>query len=450
MVVYERDDQYLVIFGDIPKWLIVDATGLDILRRKEGGQEVDQIVQAYPPDEQVDIRETFEELSSLVDQASKESAATNLTLTSKTTVAMIAVTRKCNLQSICPHCYVDAGQSDNDLSLEEHRALANQIHLHLAIDTNKIYGVNLTGGEPFARRDILEIVRAYRQVGFAVNMSTNAMLIKPKQVVSLRELGVTLSVSLDGATPKTHDVIRGQGAWKKVTRKIKMLVKAGVKVGINCLLHEGNFGELEKIIALAHRLGCSGFNPINLVQLGRACHSPLRRVPEVQVFQRLANHLVAHPEHRHLFLSSSIFSSLGAALLSGIACESCGVGNRSCIYVDADGSAYPCPNTQKEEFRLGNVRHQALGECIRFDHPVLESLRGLHVDRLNPRCGSCETRFFCGGDCRGETYNVTGDLRAPHMACQDRHDSLIELMWIAAKYPFLFEERADEYMVNLH
>jgi len=450
MMIYKRGGQFLVVFGDIPQWLIVDAVGLGVLKKIGAGQNADQVAEAYRLDERSNILATFEELVALVTRTNEGTSVVNQALTSKTTVAMVAVTRRCNLQSICPHCYIDAGQSQDDLSLEEHRLLAKQLRLCLAIDSQKIYKINLTGGEPFMRHDILGIIRVYNQAGFAVNMSTNAMLIKPKQMIALRELGVTVSVSLDGATSATHDAIRGCGAWKKVTRKIRMLIKIGVRVGINHLLHEGNFGELEKVIAFTHRLGCSGFNPINLVQLGRACQSTLKRVSETQVFQHLVDHLIKNPKHQHLFRASSLFSSLGAALLAGITCENCGVGNRPCIYVDAEGSIYPCPNTQREEFKLGDIRSQQLAECVRLDHPVLERLRSLHVSSLNQRCGACDTRFFCGGDCRGETYNVTGDLQAPYVACQDRHDSLIELMWIVAQHPFLFEERADEYMANLH
>ena len=281
-------------------------------------------------------------------------------------------------------------------------------------------------------------------------MSTNGLLIKDIDMDALAEMNVVLSVSLDGASPGIHDQIRGVGSWERVTEKIRRLVRSGVKVGINCLLHEGNFSELEQIVSLSHKLGCSGFNPINLVQLGRACRSNLCRVSEVKIFRRLANHLIQHPKERHLFNASSLFSSLGAALLAGITCESCGVGNRPCVYIDETGNVYPCPNTQREEFLLGNIRKVPLSECVRLDHPVLKRLRTLQVSTLNDKCASCDIRFFCGGDCRGETYNVSGSLYNPYVACEDRHDSIIELMWIVAEHPEFFKNRAEEYLSNLH
>jgi len=98
---------------------------------------------------------------------------------------------------------------------------------------------------------------------------------------------------------------------------------------------------------------------------------------------------------------------------------------------------------------LGNVRRSSLADCVSINHHVLAKLRELKVSTLNPICSACDVRFFCGGDCRGETYNVTGDLKAPYVACSDRHDSIIELMWIVAENPNLFETRASEYIANL-
>ncbi|HAJ44850.1 MAG: hypothetical protein UV99_C0004G0011 [Parcubacteria group bacterium GW2011_GWC1_43_61] len=452
MKIYERNGRYLVILGHIPQWLVVDDFGLSILRRIVSNDPLERIQSQYQPDRREEVNATYYELLPLVKQmTNRDSPIIGNVLTAKTTVALISITRNCNLQSICPHCYVDAGESKApELTCEEHNRLAIQIRQCLTPDSTKIYKVNLTGGEPFFHRKIIRIIKSYRDAGLEVNMSTNALLIKKSDISALKDAEVVLSISLDGATPSTHDRIRGPGSWIKVTRKICELVGSGVKIGINCLLHEGNFQELEQIVALTYKLGCSGFNPINLIQLGRACRSTLCRVSEVEVFRRIANYLIKHPEQLHLFEASSLFSSLGAALLVGVTCESCGVGNRPCVYIDETGSVYPCPNTQREEFSLGNIRRSSLFECIRTDHPVLERLKLLRVDTLNDQCSSCDVRFFCGGDCRGETYNVSGNLLAPYVACADRHDSIIELMWIAAEHPELFKNRADEYITNLH
>ena len=335
MKTYERNGQYLVIFDDIPQWLIVDHIGLNLIKGVSSGKSLQDILAEYSMNNVGAIKKTYQQLLPLIGQrpADQIISAGN-SLTSHTTVALISVTGRCNLYQVCPHCYVNAGRSfRNELKLSEHQLLALELYSCLATNPRQVYKVNLTGGEPFCRKDIMEVIAAYRAAGFVVNMSTNAMLIKQKQIPALSEMEVALGVSLDGASSATHDFIRGPGAFTKVISQIKELVNAGVKVGINCLLHKGNFVELEKIIDLVYQLGAKGFNPINLVQLGRACCSTLERVSETEAFRRIAEHLRKHSKQQELFVATSLFSALGAALLSGITCESCGVGNRPCVYI---------------------------------------------------------------------------------------------------------------------
>lgn len=452
MHVYKQGDQFLIVLGDIPQWFIVDQLGLNLTKKIIANENLEKILMDYPCQQRKEIRQTYDDLYPLVFPPKERDAGTiENALTTKTTVAMVSVTHNCNLKAICPHCYIDADDLiGNELSVNEHQWLASAIKSSLASDPTRTYRVNLTGGEPFFHRKIIRIIEAYRKVGLEVSMSTNGLLIKDRDIQTLSDLGVILSVSLDGSCSKTHDAVRGKGSWQKVTNKISKLTAAGVKVGINCLVYDANFSELEDVVTLSHNLGCSGFNPINLVQLGRACRSGMKRVPEVEIFRRLAAHLTLHPDHQHLFDSSSLFSSLGAALQAGVVCESCGIGNRPCVYVTETGLVYPCPNTQRIEFLLGDIRKQPLADCVKLSHPVLSMLRELRVDTLNPKCSACDIRYFCGGDCRGETQSVTGDLHAPYVACKDRHDSIIELMWITAEHPEFFDKRANEYITNIH
>lgn len=164
----------------------------------------------------------------------------------------------------------------------------------------------------------------------------------------------------------------------------------------------------------------------------------------------MASHLEKHSEHLHLFSGTSMFSSLGSGIVAGISCLSCGIGNRPCVYVDSNGDVYPCANTQRPRFLLGNVLDQPLADCVRETHPVMQELQSLNVESLNGKCSSCSVRKFCGGDCRGETENVTGDLHAPYVHCADRFLSILELMAIATRHPEFFEQKASEYIANAH
>lgn len=439
---------HLIVEPDIPQWAVVNADGLELVKLLfEQGLSPHEAAVRLSNIDYIEIEAMCGELIDLFSAREGEIINTEKTLTSRTTIAMISVTDRCNLS--CPHCYVDAiGRANYELTTKEHKMIARGLVEQLVVDSSTSYRVTLTGGEPFMHSDIMNIIRIYQAHGFDVAMSTNGLLISSEEARFLAESGVTLSISLDGASASVHDGIRGLGSFDWLMMQLRMLIDSGVRVGINHLVHEKNFQELESTIQLAFEFGCTGFNPINLVQLGRACESQLRRVPETEIFSRIANHLIVNPEQRYLFEKTSLFSSIGAALLAGVTCSSCGIGNRPCVYIDSVGRVYPCANTQRDEFVLGDIRRQSMAEILSDSHPVLVKLRALSVDNLNEKCASCGVRSFCGGDCRGETYNVTGNLHAPYVACQDRYNSIIEMMWIVAKNPELFEARANEFIFN--
>ena len=440
---------FIVILPDIPRWFVIDRYALDILESMTALNSLEDIIAKHPPENSQEIEETYNSLKEILDASYSQIDVpmTTRALTDSATVAMISVTDSCNLR--CAHCYVDANSKHTiELSVEQHTDVASQIKKVLCTNNFTQYRVFLTGGEPFIRKDLLDIVRAYKSFDLGVGISTNSLLITDLDIPIIKELDIALSVSLDGATKERHEFIRGPGTFNATIDRIKSLTSSGVKVGINTLVHEMNFSEFEDILELAYELGCKGVNPINLIQLGRACNSQLRRVPEVEIFQRLANYINTHKEHISLFEKTTMFSSIGAALLGGISCQSCGVGNRPCVYIGTGGNIYPCANTQRDEFCLGNINEGSLKDFLRDDHPTLCMLRTLDVDKLNPKCSTCDVRKFCGGDCRGETYNVTMDLKAPYVACKDRHDSIVSMMEIVAKHPWMFENRANEYITN--
>lgn len=447
MSVYSRNDEFLLVFPDQPQWMVVDSFARDIAQQLFlQGKSIQQVVESCSMEVRGEAQTVCEEIVALT-HGGKDKTRVDKPLTSNTTVAMISLTRNCNLS--CPHCYVDArGARGVELSAQEHRFIAKQIKKALAPNDRVGYQVNLTGGEPFIHPEVTDIISAYHEAGFRISMSTNALLIRQGHLDLLRKTDAALSVSLDGATPITHDMIRGNGTFEVTTHKVKWLAENGIKVGINSLVHSGNIHELGRIISLAHNLGCAAFNPINLVHLGRACQSNLERASEAEIFRSIADHLVKNHNQQPLFRKTSLFSSLGAALLGGIICASCGVGDRPCVYITSEGDVFPCTNTQHSPFLLGNIRQHSLAECLDNGHPVYVRLQSLDVDSLNHTCSQCDIRYFCGGDCRGETYNVTGNLRAPYVHCSDRHGSIIELMWIAAEHPELFEERSAEYVRN--
>jgi len=146
--------------------------------------------------------------------------------------ANIALTYLCN--SRCRHCSIwkiykyCPSKVREELTFEEIKAMFEKSRY-----LSKLKSIMLTGGEPFLRKDFVEIcgffVSKYPQAGICI--PTNA--VDPNLVVKkLEELmhnynpnprNIYISISLDGIG-RTHDEIRGvTGNYQNVLRLIQLV-----------------------------------------------------------------------------------------------------------------------------------------------------------------------------------------------------------------------------------
>ena len=176
------------------------------------------------------------------------------------------LTDRCNLA--CAHCYGRSGPdsgTENELSTDEALAL---------IDDFAAMGVPLillSGGEPLLREDLPELARAAGERGIRTALSTNGTLITPGAARMIRDAGIGyVGISLDGASPETHDAFRGtRGAFERAMEGFARCREAGIRTGLRVTLTKENYGELAALIDLAAAEGASRFCLYWLVPSGR-------------------------------------------------------------------------------------------------------------------------------------------------------------------------------------
>ena len=91
----------------------------------------------------------------------------------------------------------------------------------------------ITGGEPFLRKDLFEIVGTPRKIGLNTSIITDGHLLDRKAFENIVKNEVRVSVSIDGAEA-TNDLIRGKGAYASAVSAIEKLSRAGL---LNCLVY---------------------------------------------------------------------------------------------------------------------------------------------------------------------------------------------------------------------
>src|SRR6266446_9823981 len=111
---------------------------------------------------------------------------------------------------------------------------------------------DLTGGEPLARTDIIELVRAARTAGLYVNLITSGMPLDEARLAKLIDAGLDhLQLSFQGAREETANEISGTKAHAQKLRVLEWLKKVRLAVTLNFVIHRGNIDQIEEMLALA-------------------------------------------------------------------------------------------------------------------------------------------------------------------------------------------------------
>jgi MoaA/NifB/PqqE/SkfB family radical SAM enzyme len=127
-----------------------------------------------------------------------------------------------------------------------------------------------SGGEPFARKDILELAYYAAKKGLRVVFSTNGTLITKELARRLKEIGTAyVGVSLDG-TELVHDNFRGvRGSFKRAILGIRNSKEAGLKAGLRFTIFKGNKDEVGPIFDIVEKEEIDRLCFYHLVYAGR-------------------------------------------------------------------------------------------------------------------------------------------------------------------------------------
>jgi MoaA/NifB/PqqE/SkfB family radical SAM enzyme len=134
----------------------------------------------------------------------------------------------CNLA--CTYCLTESAPDAARRTLD--RNLISKIAAGAVAEGFTSFGV--TGGEPFMRPDIVEILLELESY-LPVLVLSNATLFSGRVLEDVRRLAgkrIALQISLDSASPEENDEMRAQDNFEKVVTAIPKLVEMGIHVRI--------------------------------------------------------------------------------------------------------------------------------------------------------------------------------------------------------------------------
>lgn len=162
---------------------------------------------------------------------------------------VLAVTYRCNAR--CIMCNIWKHPSENDLTPDEYRFLPSSLRY-----------VNLSGGEPFLRDDLNEIVAVVKERAprCQIVISSNGFLpdkIETAMAGILKiDPGIGIAISIDGMG-ETHDNVRGiPGGFDRCMDTVNRLKKLGMtNIRLAFTVVEENVDDLSLVYELTQKMG---------------------------------------------------------------------------------------------------------------------------------------------------------------------------------------------------
>ncbi len=368
---------------------------------------------------------------------------TRIDLNQRPFIVIWEATQACALA--CKHCRATSvpHRDSRELTTAQACALMDQV---LEFGSPPPFFV-ITGGDPFMRPDLFELVAHGAAIGLPVAVSPSGTpALNRDNLARLRDAGAhAISLSVDGATAATHDAFRGvPGSFDLTLRGWQDAQELGMKVQINTTATRTNLHELPAILDTIKRRGVMTWSMFFLVPTGRGSalqQFTTQQAEDVLNFCYEADKVVSlktteAPAFRRVCIQRTICEEQGldpatamrlgpdyralTAQLTDLGLQPDGHqlrrpplpinAARGFVFVSHTGEVFPSGFLPRS---AGDVHARPLAEIYR-DSDLFTMLRD--TDRPTGRCGRCEFRTVCGGS-RPRAYGATADVLEDDPLC---------------------------------
>lgn len=285
----------------------------------------------------------------------------------------------------------------------------------------------LTGGEPFLRKDLSEIIEYAKHKGLNVSLITDAHKMDDAAFKMLVDNQVRISISIDGSE-KTNDAIRSSGAYKAAVSAIEQFSQAGLLDCLVCTFAKTENGttnvnknDIVHVIELARKNNARwavfhGFVPFSKESLKAdltpqqyewACNTlydlmlEYKDKPEINVYIPFMARVAKQrgmPNfddwYNNFFLGRCWFGKF--------------------LSIAENGEAIPC--SYNDVYRAGNVKNKPLKQIWQDMENNEFFTKARDKNNLKGKCAICEYKQICGG-CRTAALFYTADIHGPDPRC---------------------------------
>src|SRR6266849_4956314 len=272
---------------------------------------------------------------------------------------------------------------------------------------------DLTGGEPLARTDIIELVRAARTAGLYVNLITSGLPLDEARLAKLIEAGLDhLQLSCQGAREEIAAEISGTKSHAQKLRVLEWLKTRRVAVTLNFVIHRRNMEQLAEMLALAESSSATRVEFAHVQYYGWAFANRQHLLPtreqfanSIEFFKRAQERLSG--KIRVEYVVPDYYAKFPKPCMGGW--------GRKLMLITPAGEALPChaakiiPGLQFE-----NVKDRSLSEIWK-NSEAFQKFRG--EAWMQEPCKTCDRREQDFGGCRCQALLLAGDAAATDPVC---------------------------------
>ncbi len=437
----KKENTIIFIDPETPNWVAVNSHGASVLELCDGRKTTREITEHLSASYSKDdvhrfIREAVKcEIINTKPFSSSYPGRMAYLKPKRLEELWVYVTNRCNLR--CGHCLVRGGEITKDeLNVEDLKEVLKDA---TRLGAKRIF---FTGGEPFLRNDIFELIRyVTEELKIELVILTNGTFLNEEKVRKLAGFSrLVMQVSLEGHTPEINDTIRGGGSHKKALRGIELLRSHGIRTIVTSTATRKNIDDIPRLSDMLFEKDVRTHHILWVHERGRAAENPVSVGTEKLV------DLMKNLKEKDIKVDNWESSKARVYGKRGTKVDGCHAGFSS-LSVDSNGDIYPCPSLNGDpEFLMGNIEEDL--ENVWLNSKKAKQFRDVSVIHIEG-CKTCEFRFFCGGGCRCQAYFAS---EKPNILAKDPYCEVIKEMLVDSMMSFVSPngENRPEMLGHMH
>ena len=326
------------------------------------------------------------------------------------------LTYRCPLQ--CPYCSnpIEIAKYKNELSTDDWIQVMQQARKMGATQ------LGFSGGEPLVRKDLEDLIKEARRLGYYTNLITSGVGMDEARIVAFKEAGLDhIQISFQASNEELNNYIGGSKSFQHKYEMARLVKKYEYPMVLNIVLHRKNIEQIKDILDMTVDLNADyvelastqyyGWSRVNVDQL-------LPTKEQLKNAESIAREYQEKMKDKMkiIYVIPDYFENRPKKCMNGW-------GNIF-LTIAPDGSALPCHAAgQLPGLEFPNVRDHGI-EWIWDESPDFNKFRG--TSWMKEPCKSCDEKHKDLGGCRCQAYMLTGDATNADPVCDKspHHEAL--------------------------